>query len=130
MRRAANTKPKNASKARVAVAVKKSPARRVARRATPAKLTLAADCTLREAAGLKSRLLSTVSPTDQVILEGGAVERIDAAALQLLVAFARREAAAGRRLVWDSASSELIGASARLGLLDVLSLPAPPEGSP
>ena len=129
MRRAANTKPKNASKARAAVAAGKSPVRRAARQATPARLCLGADCTLREAASLKSLLLSTVSPTDHVILEGGAVERIDTAALQLLVAFARREAQAGRRLVWDSASAELRVAGERLGVLEALSLPARQEGS-
>jgi phospholipid transport system transporter-binding protein len=129
MRRAANTKPKNASKPRAAVAARK-PKVRAAREITPARLCLGADCTLREAASLKSLLLSTVSSTDHVIVEGGAVERIDAAALQLLVAFARREADAGRRLVWDSASHELLVAGERLGVLEVLSLPARQEGSP
>jgi ABC-type transporter Mla MlaB component len=77
---------------------------------------------LREAADLKALLLSTVPPAGEVIIEGGAVERIDTAGLQLLAAFARREAAAGRCLAWQSASAELRGASARLGLLDCLGL--------
>jgi ABC-type transporter Mla MlaB component len=90
--------------------------------AVAARLTLAADCTLREAAGLKALLLQTVSPADHVIIDGGAVERIDTAGLQLLAAFARRESAAGRRLDWQSASAELLGAGARLGLLGALGL--------
>jgi phospholipid transport system transporter-binding protein len=126
MRKGAKAKPQRASKARVALSAKQRTA--AATRAVappsllPARLTLAADCTLREAAILKTLLLSTVSPAGEVIIEGGAVERIDTAGLQLLVAFARREAAAGRRLAWQSASAELRGASERLGLLDCLGL--------
>jgi ABC-type transporter Mla MlaB component len=131
MRKGARAKPAKASKARVAIPAKKSRARRApagapvrAAARQPARLTLAADCTLREAAGLKALLLQTVSPTGEVIIEGGAVERVDAAGLQLLVAFARREAAAGRQLNWQSASDELRGAGARLGLLAALGLAA------
>jgi anti-anti-sigma regulatory factor len=154
MRKGANAKPRKASKARPAASAKKLPAARrktvaaktrptskaakVAPKASgkaaaaPARLTLAAACTLREAAMLKAQLLGTVSATDTVVIDGGAVERIDTAGLQLLVAFARREAAAGRRLDWASASGELLVSGARLGLLEVLSLSSHPlpEGSP
>jgi phospholipid transport system transporter-binding protein len=154
MPKGANAKPK-ASKARVAAPAKKSAtgaragnAKRAKKSATarsaaatpvaakpaavPARLTLGTECTLRDSANLKSQLLNTVSATDSVVVEGGAVEKIDTAALQLLVAFALREAAAGRRLEWVSASEELLGAGARLGLLEVLSLSAYPRlaGSP
>lgn len=132
MRKGAKAGPKRASKPRVAnpatasTAKKKRPAGKAARRKTvspaDARLVLAADCTLREAPALKAQLLATISATPQVIIEAGAVERIDAAGLQLLVAFARREAAAGRRLAWQSVSDELRGAGARLGLLDPLGL--------
>lgn len=88
----------------------------------PARITLAADCTLREAAALKAQLITTISPTDAVLIDGGAVERIDTAGLQLLVAFAQREHAAGRRLQWQAASDALRSAGARLGLLGALSL--------
>jgi ABC-type transporter Mla MlaB component len=131
MRKGARAKPTKASKARVASPAKKPRARRASSAATtrpaatlPARLALGTDCTLREAAGLKALLLQTVSPTGQVIIEAGAVERIDAAGLQLLVAFARREAAAGRQLTWQSASDELLGAGTRLGLLAALGLPS------
>jgi anti-anti-sigma regulatory factor len=89
-----------------------------------ARLVLAADCTLREAPALKAQLLATTASSRQVIIEAGAVERIDTAGLQLLVAFAQREAQAGRRLAWQSVSDELRGAGARLGLLDSLGLDA------
>jgi phospholipid transport system transporter-binding protein len=116
MRKGANAKPKRASKARVALPARKRPA--------AASLILGADCTLREAGNLKSRLLAAEPGSNGVTLDGRAVERIDTAGLQLLVAFARREAASGRPVAWVSASDELLGASARLGLLEVLGLPA------
>ena len=113
-----------ASKPRAASASRKNATGKSASGKAPARLALAADCTLREAATLKAQLIATISPTDTVLIEGGAVERIDTAGLQLLVAFAQREQAAGRRLQWQSASDELRNASARLGLLDALSLSA------
>ncbi len=69
-------------------------------------------------------LVAAVSSTDCVIVAGAAVTRIDAAALQLLVAFAQREAAAGRRIQWHEPSDELIASAAQLGLSVVLGLPA------
>ena len=116
MRKAAGTKPEKASKARLAAAN--------TRQTVPARLTLPAECTLRDAASLQGLLVGTVSPTDSVIVDGGAVTRIDAAALQLLAAFARRELAAGRRLDWHAASAALRTAGATLGLTAVLQLSA------
>jgi ABC-type transporter Mla MlaB component len=116
MGRGAKAKPRKASKARVAPAGKRAAAR----------LVLGTDCTLREAPALQAQLIATVSRTDTVTVDGGAVERIDAAALQLLVAFARRETAAGRRLAWTAASGELLGAGARLGVLEALNLSVHP----
>ncbi len=136
MRKASTTKPRKASKSRLAAAAGKRPAKAGAKAkarvrkpasnqpasARPAQVELAAECTLRDAAALQALLIGAVSGADHVILEGGAVERIDAAALQLLAAFARREQAAGRRLVWQSASDALRQSSAWLGLTDTLGL--------
>lgn len=108
MRKGASPKPKQASTPRLSAA----------------RLKLGAACTLREATELKSRLLATISATSRVIIDGGAVQRIDAAGLQLLTAFAVRETAAGRRIEWRAASDELRQAAARLGLLQVLALDA------
>jgi len=133
MRKAAGTKPEKASKARLAATSKRPAARRAPAKSgrTPqpqppstASITLPAECTLRDAAALQALLVSTVSPTDSVIVDGGAVKRIDTAALQLLVAFAHREQAAGRRVRWHAASTELHKASTTLGLAAVLQLPA------
>lgn len=111
MRKAARAKPKGASKVRLAARAKK-----------PARIELAAECTLRDAATLQALLVDTVSATDEVIVAAGAVTRIDAAALQLLVAFAQREAAAGRRVVWQDPSADFVESGARLGLAGILGL--------
>jgi len=140
MRKAAKAKPAKASKSRLAAATTR-PARRTGGSkaaakaslsvtsapapAVDARIALSAECTLRDAPALQALLINTVSPTDTVIIEAGAVQRIDAAALQLLVAFARREQAADRRLSWHEPSAELIDSSARLGLAEVLGLGAP-----
>ena len=121
MARAASTKPKRkASKPRLAAAGVK-PARRVR---GAARLELPAECTVRDAPALQALLVATISATDSVLVDAAAVTRIDAAALQLLVAFAQREAAAGRRIDWQNPSEDLIASSARLGLARVLGLPA------
>lgn len=113
MGRAARTKPVKASKEPLAAATGK-----------PARVQLPAECILRDAAGLQAQLCAAISPTDSVIVEAGAVTRIDAAGLQLLVAFAQREAAAGRRIQWQDPAPALIESSARVGLSAVLGLPA------
>jgi hypothetical protein len=105
MGRAARTKPVKASKEPLATAT-----------GEPARVQLPAECVLRDAAGLQAQLLAAVSPADSVIVE--------AACLQLLVAFAQREAAAGRRIAWQDPTPALIESSARVGLSVVLGLPA------
>lgn len=116
MPRGAKAKPRRASVKRAVIPSKK-PGEAAAR------LVLQADCTLREAAALKARLLELAPGPQGATLEGGGVQRIDTAALQLLAAFAQREKAAGRPLAWASASGVLRDAGNRLGLAAVLSLP-------
>ncbi len=64
---------------------------------------LDASCTLREAADLQFSLVAASG--DPVVVDGSAVERIDTAGLQLLVALARRQQQGGRRLEWKAASA-------------------------
>lgn len=96
------------------------PRRASRRRPSPAPLVLGAACTLREAASLKAQLLACRVSGDTVTVDGSAVQRIDTAGLQLLVAFARREAGAGRLLQWHAPSDELCNAVSQLGLREVL----------
>ncbi len=83
-------------------------------------LTLEASCTLRETADLQFSLVAATG--DPLVIDGGAVQRIDTAGLQLLVALARRQHAAGGRLEWKAASPELLQGSRQLGLVDALGL--------
>lgn len=134
MRKAARAKPKDASKAHLAEGAA-GPARRrraaagTDRPAAAARIDLAAECILRDAAALQALLAGTFSPTDSVIVAAGAVTRIDTAALQLLVAFTRRETAAGRRVIWLDPSADFVSASARLGLTGILGLSEPAGGT-
>jgi len=97
-------------------------------RATPAAapvsdaflLRLDASCTLRETADLQFSLVAASG--DPVVVDGSAVERVDTAGLQLLVALVRRQQQAGRRIEWKAASPELLKCGERLGLIEALGL--------
>lgn len=94
----------------------------VASKADPFYLNLEPSCTLREGADMQFSLIAARG--DPVVVDGSAVERIDTAGLQLLVALARREQDSGRKLEWKAASTSLVSSSVRLGLVDVLGLGA------
>ncbi len=85
---------------------------------------LDASCTLRDSTEMLFNLVAARVRGDAIVVDGGAVLRIDTAGLQLLVALARDEAAAGRPLAWQAASPELLLCSRRLGLLGALGLEA------
>jgi anti-anti-sigma regulatory factor len=89
-------------------------------------LKLGPCCTLRESADLQSSLLAASG--NPLVVDGGGVERIDTAGLQLLVALVRRQQQAGRRLEWCAASPELRKCGERLGLIAVLGLAVGGEG--
>jgi len=95
-----------------------------------AGLRLEPSCTLRDALDMQFQLLSTDFGDSDVLLDGSAVERIDTAGLQMLVAFAKHHAVSGRRMQWTAASQELQRGSRMLGLDEALGLsPSPPEVS-
>jgi ABC-type transporter Mla MlaB component len=83
-------------------------------------LKLDASCMLRDTADLQFSLVAANG--DPVVVDGSAVERVDTAGLQLLVALARRQQQNGRRLEWKAASSELMKCGERLGLIGALGL--------
>lgn len=88
-------------------------------------LALESSCTLREIADLQFSLVAARG--DPLVIDGGSVERVDTAGLQLLVALARRQQQAGGRLEWKAVSPELLKSSERLGLAGALCLPASGE---
>jgi phospholipid transport system transporter-binding protein len=60
----------------------------------------------------------------QVVLDGSAVERIDTAALQLLVVFQREVQKRGNQMNWAGVSAPLHDAAGQLGVTQILALPA------
>ena len=93
-----------------------------------AGLKLEPSCTLRDALDMQFQLLATDFGDSDVLLDGSAVDRIDTAGLQMLVAFAKYHAASGKRMQWIAASPELQRGSRLLGLDEALGLvPSPPE---
>lgn len=83
---------------------------------------LDSQCTLREAEAFKAALRSALDSSGDLVLDGGAVERIDTAGLQLLTSFAAHLRMAERRLVWTGVSDALRGGAERLGLGEALGL--------
>lgn len=94
-----------------------------------AGLTLEPACTLREADDLHFSLLAMVLSDESCLIDGGAVERVDTAGLQMLAAFFRQRAGAGRRTGWTVASPELQRCATRLGLDELLQLSATDAGA-
>jgi len=92
----------------------------------PFHLQLDASCTLRESGDLQFSLVAANG--DPLLVDGGGVERIDTAGLQLLVALVRRQTQAGRRLIWKAASPALLKCTERLGLSEALGLAAMAAG--
>src|SRR5688572_13824076 len=56
-------------------------------------VTLGSNCTVKDAAALKQSLCAVLNSEAAVIIDVGAVDRIDTAAIQLLCAFVRQRAA-------------------------------------
>ena len=94
------------------------------------QVTLGASLTLREVMDLQRELLRAESDTDSLQVDGAAVERVDTAGLQLLVALARRRDAAGQTLRWTGVSPQLRHGCMRLGLESLLGLTDVPTGAP
>ena len=90
---------------------------------TPACIALPANCSIRDAAQLKATLLELL-PQATVTIDAGALERIDTAGVQLLVAFTRDRAAKGFGTEWRGANATLHDAVHALGLAGHCGLPA------
>lgn len=90
---------------------------------TPAVL-LPAHCGLRDAAALKASLSQVLDNERTVSVDTGAVERIDTAALQVLVSFVRERVAQARATEWRGLNENFLEAVHLLGLGPHLHLPA------
>jgi len=87
-------------------------------------VTLAANCSLRDAVSLKNFLGAVVETSDRVVLDAASVERVDTATMQLLCAFVRERAANNRSVAWHGVSTALSEAARLLGVQSLLGLPA------
>jgi anti-anti-sigma regulatory factor len=84
---------------------------------------LPADCRMAELPALRDQfVLALDAPLST--LDAIGVERIDTAALQLLVAFHRDAQARGTKVAWSGVSAPLRDAAEKLGLTKTLALPA------
>lgn len=111
---------------KVGVVAKPAPVEAPAVEAVTAKagLRLESSCTLREAEDLHFAMLGIKSGAEPLEVNAGAVERIDTAGLQLLACLVRGRAAMGGSVRWAAVSPALQRGAARLGMLEILSLPA------
>lgn len=87
------------------------------------RVALPADCRIADLPAVKDALRAALAAPG-VALDGGAVERVDTAALQLLAVFRREAAARGVAVQWLGASAALRDGADRLGLVQTLELPA------
>lgn len=88
-----------------------------------AVVELPADCRLAAQAVLKARL-EEVLHRGEIVLDVEGLERVDTAALQLLVLFRRELESQGGALRWRGANAVLSEAAGLLGLEQLLNLPA------
>jgi anti-anti-sigma regulatory factor len=89
-----------------------------------AAVTLPADCRLAAQAALQAELVAALERGDGVALDASAVERVDTAALQLLVLLRRELTSRDGTLAWRGASAAFNEAAGLLGLARILELPA------
>lgn len=87
------------------------------------RLTLSADCTIRSAAELRAQLCAQLEHPAPVEIDGSTVEHIDAAGLQLLLAFSLDCIDRNKEYVWVSQSETLSDAIALTGLAALLESP-------
>jgi anti-anti-sigma regulatory factor len=86
-------------------------------------VTLASNCTVKDAGALKQSLLAVKDAQQPVVIDAGAVERVDTATLQLLCAFVRERMGHDREVTWRAPSGALREASRLLGVNELLCLP-------
>ena len=87
-------------------------------------LRLPATLGIAQVAELRGQFSEALDSGRPLAIDASAVEQLDGAAMQLLLAFQRRAAAAGRTPVWRKPSPPLMDAAALLGLDGELGLSA------
>ncbi|MEY2169484.1 MULTISPECIES: STAS domain-containing protein [unclassified Rhodanobacter] len=101
----------------------KRAAKRDGEQAAGEAVVLPPDCRMATLAALHTELVAAL-PGGAVELDGSQVERVDTAALQLLVLLRRALDGRGGALAWRGSSAALNDAAGLLGLAKILELPA------
>jgi ABC-type transporter Mla MlaB component len=83
-------------------------------------IVLAANCSVKDAAALKSSLCALANEGGAVTLDTSAVERVDTATMQLLCAFVRDRSARNQSVMWRGVSQALNDAVRLLGVAALL----------
>jgi phospholipid transport system transporter-binding protein len=83
---------------------------------------VAAECTVADASSLKAGLAKLLDESGSVALDVSAVQRIDTAGLQVIVAFVRERESLGRQVEWRGSAPALTSAAKLLGLSSFLKL--------
>jgi anti-anti-sigma regulatory factor len=107
-----------------AAVAEQSPMQPVVDASGTAVIALAANCSIKEVATLRERLIAAVDVSESVVIDAAAVERIDTATLQVLYAFVRDRLAGDREVTWQGVPAALTDAARLLGVRDLLCLPA------
>jgi len=111
-----------------AVVVESTPAANAAAAQATAIYKFAASCTVRDCVPLKTALGDFLDTGDETILDVSAIERVDAAAMQLLYAFVRERKERGGKVSWVGDSPSFFEAVRLLGLAALLDVaPRPSE---
>jgi phospholipid transport system transporter-binding protein len=87
------------------------------------KVGMPADFRIAEVTDMHRQLVAALD-APQIVLDGTTVDRIDTAALQLLVVFQREVQKRGKQMNWAGVSTPLYDAASQLGLAQALALPA------
>jgi len=87
------------------------------------RLGMPADFRIAEVTGMQQQLREALEGSS-IVLDGGAVDRVDTAALQLLVVFQHEARKRNSQVTWAAVSEPLQDAASQLSLAQTLALPA------
>ena len=90
----------------------------------PTTLVLTAECLVSGASTLKQSLASLLDEPQPITLDITALQRIEAAGLQVLTACVRERTGNGHTVDWPGTAPALTSAAQLLGLTSLLGLPA------
>jgi anti-anti-sigma regulatory factor len=93
---------------------------------TPYLIKLNDSITIRDISELMEELNSISSDETELVFESDQVEKVDAAALQLLLGFYLFAIEAGKKVIWDKPSEALCYAVELLGMKDIINLSSTP----